>query len=189
MNKINAFAEIIESSLHTWKAQSWKWSHFPQSGSLVTLHDKDITVFGIVYQINTGSSDPARTPFPYQKTEEELLQEQPQIFEFLQTTFDCLTVGYKENNSITYQCALQPPKIHSFVNYATPEETEQFFAKELYLPIIFSFSHLLINVDELLLAILKNKSQKDIKKFLETYSLLTNNDYRRLKIFLQRLTS
>ncbi|MFA6066637.1 MAG: hypothetical protein WC707_05655 [Candidatus Babeliaceae bacterium] len=194
INILQPFAEIIESSLHTWKAHSWKWSHFPSYGSLVTLKQGSKTIFGIVYGINTGSSDPARTPFPYQKTEQELLKDQPQIFEFLKTTFDCLTVGFIENGTLSYQCALQPPKIHAFVQYASPEETAQFFAKEHYMPIIFNFGHLVINIDELLLAVLKNRSlqgqlsENKVKSFVGTYSLLTNNDYRRLKIFLQRLS-
>ncbi len=94
------FAEVIESSLHGWLAQSWQWDTFPSFGSIVTIQGKKRTHFGIVHQIQTGSMDPVRYPFPYQKTEEELLKEQPQIFEFLKTTFSCLIIGYQEKGSI-----------------------------------------------------------------------------------------
>ena len=107
------FAEVIESSLQGWLAQSWNWNCFPAFGSLVTIETKKRQLFGIVHQIQTGSMDPMRHPFPYQKTEEELLQEQPQIFEFLKTTFSCLTLGYSERERIIYLLAPEPPQIHS----------------------------------------------------------------------------
>ena len=189
-----SFAEVLESSLHTWKAQSWRWDNFPQFGSLVTITTPERTVFGIVYQIQTGSLDQARSPFPFGKTEEELLREQPQIFAFLQTTFQCLTVGYLQNGKILYQWAPEPPKIHAFVSQATPEQYEQFFASEQYIHILFGISQQVLNLDELFLAILKKLfdqkmlTQPHLCRFIETFSLLTGNDYRRLKLFLQRAT-
>lgn len=187
------FAEIIESSLHTWKAQTWQWNYFPQFGSLVCIEANNRTIFGIVHQIQTGSLDSTRYPFPYQKTEEELQREQPQIFEFLQTTFSCLTIGYLEAGTITYQLAPEPPKIHAFVGHATTEHYMQFFAQERYLHLIFGLSSHILNVDELLLALLKHLSSsnmltaENLTKFIETLSLLNGNDYRRLKLFLQRV--
>lgn len=187
------FAEIIESSLQSWRAQSWEWDTFPPFGSLVAIQKRDQTLFGIVHQIETGSMDSGRFPFPYQKTEEELLREQPQIFEFLRTSFVCLTVGYQDNSGpIRYQLAPQPPKIHAFVRSVTPEEQTLFFAQQNYLHLLFNFSDQILNLDELLLALLKQQSDHKIfsderlHEFIDTFSLLTGNDYRRLKIFLQR---
>jgi len=186
------FAEVIESSLTTWKAQSWKWSHVPPFGSLVIVHTADYKVFGIVYQMRMGSGEQGRTPFPYQKTEAELLQEHPQIFEFLQTTFDALTLGFEEDGKISYQLAQRPPNIHTFVRYATPEEYATFFSQEKYMHVLHNSAHL-VPMDELLLALLKHRrkynllQEKALKNFIETYSLVTNNDYRRLKMFLQRI--
>ena len=97
MNKISKpkepFAEVIESFLDSYLAQCWQWDDVPDFGSLVfTRRDKN-TIFGIVTQIQTGSSDPIHYPFPYKKTEEELMAEQPQIFECLKTTFRVQIVG------------------------------------------------------------------------------------------------
>ena len=97
------FAEIIESSLSMWTAQCWQWNHSPVFGSIVQTKTLKRTIFGIVYKIETGSIDPIRQPFIYKKTEEELLKEQPQIFEFIRTTFSCLTIGYFEDEKIFYQ--------------------------------------------------------------------------------------
>ena len=192
MNTTKHFAEVIESSLLSWLAQSWEWSTFPVFGSLVTVEHKNITLFGIVHQIQTGSMDPVRYPFPYQKTEDELLREQPQIFEFLKTTFSCLIIGYKEKGKIFYQCAPEPPKIHSFVGPATTELSKEFFSNDQYLHVLFGLTSQITNIDELLLALIKTMralhclNLQKIESFTNTFSLLTGNDYRRLKLFLQR---
>lgn len=196
-----ACAEIIESSIHTFKAHCWKWDQTPTFGSLVVVNSGARTIFGIVNQIQTGSRDPQRIPFPFQKTEAELLREQPQIFAFLATTFTCIAAGYKtieatteihKPEPIAYQWTPEPPKVHAFVHEATHEQYEQFFACEQYMHILFSISHQVSHLDELLLAILKQLSdrkllkQEQLNKCIETLSLLTGNDYRRLKLFLQR---
>lgn len=194
MKNARAFAEVIESSLHTWKAQSWQWDQFPRFGALVTIQTPERTLFGIVHAIETGSLDPVRAPYPFQKTEEELMLEQPQIFAFLQTTFTCLTAGYAEQNMLLYQWAPEPPKIHAFVAEATPEQYERFFSDEQYIHILFGLAHQVLNLDELLLAVLKNLSDhrllshERLQSFIANFSLLTGNDYRRLKLFLQRVT-
>lgn len=189
---LTSFAEVIESSLNTWKGQSWHWDNFPQFGSLITIAAKERIFYGLVYDIQTSSLDPHRTPIAYQKTEAELKTEQPQIFEFLRTTFSCITVGYLQDNRLFYQLAPEPPKIHAFITPATQDQISEFFSEEHYLHLLFSYPHQSIALDELLLALLKKLSdlkiltEPQLVKFLETFSLLTANDYRRLKIFLQR---
>lgn len=186
------FAEVIESSLTSWLAQSWSWDMFPAFGSFVAVEGKKRTVFGIVHQVQTGSMDPVRYPFPYQKTEEELLKEQPQIFEFLKTTFSCITIGYQEKKSISYLIAPEPPKIHSFIARPDSETSKIFFASTRYLHLLFTHSAQIFNIDELMLALLKQYvelnilTQEKLNSFMQTYSLLIGNDYRRIKLFLQR---
>jgi hypothetical protein len=193
MNQNKQFAEVIESSLSGWLAQSWQWDNFPTFGSLVVVENNKRLLFGIVHQIQTGSMDPVRYPFAYQKTEEELLREQPQIFEFLKTTFSCLIIGYKQNHKILYQLAPEPPKIHSFIGIASQELIQEFFANQHYLHTLFGLSNQLFNLDELLLALIKNlvdhscMSSEKIQNFLQTFALLVGNDYRRLKLFLHRV--
>lgn len=192
MNTQKPFAEIIDSSLQTFTGQSWAWDKPPAFGSLVVVQNGLKPIFGVVYQIQTGSMEPGRYPFPYQKTHEELMEQQPQIFEFLKTTFSCLALGYQEKGKIHYLMPPEPPKIHSFLALSTEEQNRLFFAQNSYLPLIFSYSGP-INTDELLLALLKGQNdQKSLKNerlndFISTYSLLTGGEYRRLKLFLQRI--
>jgi hypothetical protein len=188
-----AFSEVIESSLQGWIGQSWQWDTFPAFGSLTTVITPQRTWFGVVYQVQTGSSDPSRSAFTYQKTEAQLLAEQPQIFEFLKTTFSCLTLGFMENDRIFYQIAPEPPKIHAFIQKSSPQLSKQFFAASKYLPLLFSSPNV-NQVDELLLALLAEQqrlgalSEDKMFDIMETLSLLTGNDYRRIKIFSSRLT-
>lgn len=193
MNKTPAFAEIIQSNLQGFMGQCWQWNQTPAFGSLITVEDKKRTIFGIVYQIETGSMEPGRYPFPYQKTHEQLLAEQPQIFEFLKTTFLCISLGYAVNGKVYYLMPPEPPLIHSFLAAATPEQSRLFFSQNKYLNLLFGANNLIPNLDELLLALLKAQNDQNplkndrLNDFMQTYSLLTGNDYRRLKLFLQRI--
>lgn len=188
----NAFAEIIESSLACWSAQTWQWNESVPFGSLVAIEEDSHTLFGIVHQVNTGSCDPSRTPFTYQKTHAELHAEQPQIFEFLKTTVSCVCAGYQEGKRIFYLLPPQPPRIHSFVRPADHKERVKFFESDQFLHLLFSLSTQIFNLDELLLALIKQLTTKATHhderfiRALRTYSLLAGNDYRRLKLFLQR---
>ena len=93
MNMQTHFAEVIESHLDHYTAQCWQWDNFPQFGNLVCVEEEARKILGVVTTIATGSIDPTRTPYPYQKTEVELRAEQPQIFEFLRTIFTVTIVG------------------------------------------------------------------------------------------------
>ncbi len=190
MNK--PFAEIIESSLDHYIAQCWQWNYFPRFGSLVFVNEGTKAILGIVTHIQTGSIDPTRTPFPYQKTEAELLAEQPQIFEFLKTTFTVQVVGYQEQ-SIYYVIPPTPCKIHTFVAPCPPTLTTDFFSRADFLHVLFGYAHNISNLDELLVAIIKQLieqksfNQQILDSFCQSFTLLTGNDYRRLKLFLNRL--
>lgn len=184
------FAEVIESSLQGFLAQSWEWDNFPSFASLVTVKQKNRIIFGIVHQVKTGSMDPMRYPFPYQKTEEELIKEQPQIFEFLKTTFACIIIGYRDKGNMNYILAPEPPKIHSFVEQCDADLSASFFANNHYLHSLFSHANSVFNMDELLLALLNQQksrmAEESMNHFMQKYALLIGNDYQRIKLFLQR---
>ncbi len=193
MKNNNQFiAEIIQTSLPEWTGQCWIWNQIPSFGSLMITTHNTSKIFGIVHTISTGSSDPIRKPMPYQKTEEELLRDQPQIFEFLQTTFTCTTVGYQEGENIFYHLPEKPAKIHAFIAQANDEEYRLFFNSDQFLHLLFNSFSPTVNIDELLLALLKQLHTKKIldaakfHDFVETFSTLCKNDYQRLKIFLKR---
>lgn len=193
MNKDICFAEVIESSIDHFTAQCWQWNRYPIFGSLVMIKDSEKTVFGIVSHIQTGSIDPTRSPFPYQKTEAELMAEQPQIFEFLKTTFTVHIVGHQSNDKTYYLLPSTPCKIHTFVAEAPTETAINFFSRSDFLHLLFAFANTIPNLDELLLSLTKHLvdakifNRQHIDELSNTLSLHTGNDYRRLKLFLKRI--
>ncbi len=72
MKSTKPFAEIIESSLSTWRAQCWQWDIIPTYGSLLTITTPERTIFGLVHEIHTGSAASTKTVFTYKKTEDGL---------------------------------------------------------------------------------------------------------------------
>jgi hypothetical protein len=188
----NFFAEILESNITTWQAQCWQWNHIPEFGSLVTIGSGNKKLFGIIYDITTGPIDPIRQPVPYQKTEAELVAEQPQIFEFLKTSFTCIAVGYEENNKIYYTIPAQPPKMHAFIAHATEQEYTKYFQSNDFLYLLFT-SSLPIHKEELLLAIIHHQvQQKSLTKegfdhFIKTFFMMNKNNYLQTKAFISRI--
>lgn len=187
-----SFAEILESSIFHFTAQSWQWNMIPEFGSLVTATSSGRTIFAIIYDIKTGPIDPIRQPVAYQRTEEQLLKEQPQIFEFLSTSFSCIAIGYLEDSQLFYNLPPQPPKMHTFVNFAQQEQYEQCFATEQFLYLLCNTKEQ-INLEEILLAILKHQlknkvlTKKRFNKFIETLFMLNKNNYVQTKMFLTRV--
>jgi hypothetical protein len=193
MNKNTYFAEVIESSIDHFTAQCWQWNQYPTFGSLVVVQEQEKTIFGIVSHIQTGSIDPTRSPFPYQKTEAELMAEQPQIFEFLKTTFTVHIVGHQIHDKNYYLLPPTPCKIHSFVAEATAPIAAKFFSSSDFLHLLFAFANTIPSLDELLLSLTKYLvdtkifTKQHIDQLSNTLSLHTGNDYRRLKLFFKRI--
>lgn len=188
--KIAAFAEVIESSLTHCKGQSWQWDRFPEYGSLICIRESQRILFGVVTHITTGSPDTGRTPFIYQKTEDELKRDHPHIFAFLQTTFTCTLVAFQEHERLFYQTAPTPIKIHAFIEQPTLQEQRLFFKKHDYL---FNLhAHQQLASSELLLALLKQQhnlgllTKEHFFTCLELLNLLEGDNYTRTSLLIGR---
>lgn len=174
IKKERPFGEVIESSLQSIRIKSWQWDVFPPFGSLVIAQDSAKKVYGIVYKIKTASFNPIQTGTTYQKTEIEMKEEFPHVFEFLETTGEILILGYENNqHEIIYQCPLKPLKLYSFVSTAENEEIINFFKKDNYIHLLTKYTAHVEHIDELLYAIIK--IQKSLNVFAENrcISLLT----------------
>lgn len=186
------FAEVVQSSITSSTIQCWQWNVVPELGSLIAIQTKKQIYFGIINMIQLGSADPSRQPYAYQKTEDELMAEQPQVFEFLQTTCTYLPVGFLENDTIFYQLPPTPPNIHSFVSLATAEQYQLFFNSEMYLPLLLQQQ--ILPQEELLLAVLRKRAahhaltKKSLLQCIDFFAYHCN-DYRKLRLFLQRIES
>lgn len=186
------FAEVIESSLHQFQAQSWQHDQLPTYGALLQAQHAQGAIIGLVYQVETGSMDGNRYPFPFQKSQEQLKKEQPQIFEFLRSTFSCITLACASKGEIKVGAPALPAPMHAFVSPIATELRARLCASPKLLPRIFTLSTYIENIDELLIAFLEQNiqmrdSSATYQRFLQEYSLLIGNDYRRLKLFADRL--
>ena len=189
------FGEVIESNLNHFIAQCWQWNKLPIFAHLVEVTSADLRLFGCVTQITTASSDPTRKPYAYQKTEEELLQEQPQIFEMLQSTFTVQIIAYQHINTtkILYFTPPQPSKIHAFVQQATAPTIANIFATPHFLHTLFASQGNIANLEELLLALLNTMQQQNLltkeffSHFYQSFALLNGNDYKKTKLFFERV--
>jgi len=121
------------------------------------------------------------------------MAEQPQIFEFLKTTFNCIILGYQENQSISYLLPPQPAQIHSFVQEASAEQSAEFLSNHGYLNLLLGGLQQLYNPDELLLALLRYQAANNLltpdhlHHVIKKFSILIGNDYRRLKLLASRI--
>lgn len=185
--------EIIQSNLSNWRAQCWKLHSAPLFGSLVCVDSEPYMLYGIVYQISTGSLEAGRVPTPYQKTYPELRAEYPHIFELLSTSFDCCVVGYRVSTSsaIIFTVPPHPARIHAFVGPVPPTELTTLLHPARLLPLLWAQSSTIPLFDELLLAFLRILSENPDKlhlfeQFFDQFALLAGTEYRRLRVLLAR---
>ncbi len=80
------------------------------------------TVYAVVWQASTTSLDPSRRPMAYGMSESQLREEQPQIFELLQTEFSALPIATVEQGRLRMTLPSRPPRLHAFVGACTAEE-------------------------------------------------------------------
>lgn len=187
------FAEIIESSLTKITAQCWDIEIIPTFGQCVEIQGENTVVYALINHIQTGSLDSVRKPSPFKKTIAQLKKEQPHIFEFLITTFTCIPIAYAHQKTVIHALPPEPPRIHAFIVPLSLKEAVMLFGKKHFLTGIFSMQEQISNIDELILAcvrLIHQKQQFPVSYYvdlLETYALLVGSDYRRIKLFAQRL--
>lgn len=195
MRTVHAFGEVIASSLTQLTVQAWELEQYPPFGSLIRTHYEKMDCFGIVCDIQTGPKDAARTPLAFGKTVQELKQEQPHIFQLLHTIVTVLPLGYTHKTDIVYAIPPCPAPIHSFAYACASKELMLFFSNMQWLITFFNLAQQNPLFDELLLALLHNAhrsealNNKIMQEIIDTFCLLTHNDYWKLKIFLQRIES
>lgn len=193
LEKKDYLGEVVYSSISQWVTQAWQWDVYPEFGAVICTENGSAQIFGIVYYIKTGSDDPVRQTFAYQKSEIELRREQPEIFEFLKTDFGAIPLGYSSDATFIYAFPSRPPQNHAFVRLATSIELKAFLGNTGSVQALFSQYSKIDCFEELLLAFLRYLEQFNLvsrallMQVSEQLSLVTANDYRRLKMFMNRV--
>lgn len=183
--------EVIESCTTEFVAQCRELHISPPFGSLVRV-ESQVPIYAFVYEITTHSIDPMRRPIAYGKTEEELREEQPQIFELLKTDFKGLIVGYEMEGVVRQALPPAPPKLHSFVYECEIEEVRRFTDEFDYLRLISASTKGV--KDELLIAACRyaweahDYDHAYLVALGKELSRLTKDDYDRLRSILRRIS-
>lgn len=188
--KGTSFAEVVEATVFCWKAVCWGWNALPDYASVVVVEQGDLQCFALVCAVETGSKEAGRVPFAYQKSFEELEKEQPQIFQLLQSSFELIPLGYKQEGKTFHILPPKPPLIHSFVRPAKVDELKLFFKEFGFLDLVFSSEAK--NVDELLVCFIRFLIEQSLvdEQFLhglfDKVSSSGGSDYRRLSQIVLR---
>ncbi len=184
-------AEVIASSTTEFTAQTRELHGSPPFGSFVKVGTEPMSM-AMVCEIITGSTELNRRPVAYGKTEEELREEQPQIFELLRTEIQAKIVGYADENGMKQLITPQPPKLHSFVYVCSSEEIQEFTQRMDFFRTLVGIGGTLS--DELLIAAIQQtclshpqSARCCLIRAGKELSRLLKDDYDRLESILKRV--
>lgn len=193
--------EVIESTTTSFTAGAYELLQAPPFGALVRAQARaqDAAVYGLVYDIRTGSKEPGgralvrgRTYSGRELFDAEIYHEHPDLAEVLQTEFSAITVGFVEHDRVQQYLPPQPPPVHYSVYECAPAELERFTeSSDFFRTLLFAYQ---IPSDELLSAVIRAAARaraRDERGYLvragrEVASLL-KDDYDRLTAILRRI--
>lgn len=192
-NKKPYFAEVVQSNLQTWTGQTWQWNNFPRFGSLVVAQHEQYKLYGIIYDITTGSSDSNRYVTTYQQNPAELMQQQPQLFEFLTTQFACIGIGYQEHDIFLPYLGPHPLPLHTFIAQASASDYDIILQSSHSIAQLSNHGASMQRCEEILLAFFMQAhnattiSPELLEHYIHMCSKILRHDFQRLKDFLEKL--
>jgi hypothetical protein len=193
--------EVIESTTTGFTAGAYELLEAPPFGALVRAQARaeDMAVYGLVYDIRTGSKEPGgralvrgRTYSGRELYDAEIYQEHPDLAEVLQTEFSAITVGFVQREQIYQYLPPQPPPVHYSVYECADDELARFSDHtDFFRTLLFAYQ---IPSDELLAAVIRSAArarqggERDylVRAGREVASLL-KDDYDRLTAILRRI--
>ena len=190
------FGEVIEASTNVFKAQCYELYESPPLGSLVRA-GHDSPVYGVVYEVATGSMDPGRRPIARgreEDTQEAVYASNPQLSRLLVTEVSLVVVGHRSSGEISRHLPPLPPRIHSFVHRCAGEELREFAGSLEFLLSILLASPMIAAPDDVLAAFLQQASaaHPEPHDYLlgagSELAITMSNDVRRLNNVLKRLS-
>jgi hypothetical protein len=197
-------AEVIESTTTRFTAGAYELLEAPPFGALVRAQARaeDAAVYGLVYEIRTGSKEPGgralvrgRTYSGRELYDQEIYHEHPDLAEVLQTEFSAITVGFVEGSRTYQYLPPQPPPVHYSVYECGSEDIVRFSeAMDFFRTVLFAYQ---IPSDELLSAAIRAAARARaglpdaeraylVRAGREVASLL-KDDYDRLTAILRRI--
>jgi hypothetical protein len=114
--------EVVAASTTRFRAVAKQVFEPPRFGSFVKVSSTQGLVYGVVAGVETASFDSARRAMAFGMPWDQLIREQPQLMELIQTEFDAAVIGYGEGGSLHHYLPPYPPRLHDFVIACTPTE-------------------------------------------------------------------
>jgi hypothetical protein len=195
MNEPQRVGEVIEANTTDFVAQCYELYHSPPLGSLVKTLDKQVELYGVVYNATTTSVESGRRPIARGKdeiSEEEVYLSSPQLLQLLRSEFAALVVGFKQGDKLYQYLPPKPARIHGFVYSCGQEEIRRFSCSFDFLTVLAN-ANLSISTDELIAACLRQMSQvyEDSRSFLvaagKELAVLLRGNLSQLKAILGRI--
>jgi hypothetical protein len=193
--------EVIESTSTSFTAGAYELLEAPPFGALVRAQARadDMAVYGLVYDIRTGSKEPGGRALVRGRTysgrdlyDAEIYHEHPDLAELLQTEFSAITAGFIMHGQIHQYLPPQPPPVHYSVYECTDEELARFTdTSDFFRALLFAYQ---IPSDELLAAVIRAAArarpgaERDyLVQAGRAVASLLKDDYDRLTAILRRI--
>jgi hypothetical protein len=192
--------EVIESSTTRFTAGAYELLAAPPFGSLVRAQSRSegMAVYGLVYEIRTGSKEPGgravmrgRTYSGRNLYDAEIYHEHPDLAEVLQTEFAAITVGFCDGGRCFQYLPPHPPPVHYSVYPCSDGELADFSESgDFFRAVLFAAQ---IPSDELLAATIRAaaRARADSREYLvragRELAGLLKDDYDRLTAILRRI--
>ena len=130
--------EVVESSTPQFAVACYQLFEAPAFGALVkaTRMDRGGWVYGIVYDVATGSEPPGAQVTVRGRSDlrdAAIYTANPDLPEIMRTRFMALTVGFTDNSAIRQYLPPQPPPLHYSVYVCDPAEVCAFTERLDYL--------------------------------------------------------
>jgi hypothetical protein len=114
--------EVTVAATTRFQAVSHEVFEPPRFGSFVRVGRNGGAVYGVVAHVQTASFDAQRRPVAFGMPWDELVREQPQLVELLQTGFDTAVIGFGDERGLHHYLPPYPPRVHDAVFACDPTE-------------------------------------------------------------------
>ena len=168
-----------------------------ESAPAPTVDDVPATLYGLVFHAETGAIEPGRPLSALGLTEDELLREQPQIYELLATRFSAALIGWTGSDG-RFRASLppRPPRPHARVLLATSDDEKRIGSDLGWLRGLVRGERVPPGIaDELLVASLRRlwsasgEGEAFALRVSRELSRLLAADYERLRTMVERLVA
>ena len=119
--------EVVAASSTGFLSQCYQLYGAPPLGSFVKVGTPPI--YAVVQNVSTEPLDPSRPVLARgeaAESEEAIYRDHPQIARLLTSRFEAVIVGYESEGVPLQYLPPLPPRVHSFVHAATPDEVIRF---------------------------------------------------------------